>query len=295
MALSDPRLVFGVHSAALYNRTTALPYGILRVIGGSQLSLTGELVKLTGGASKYPWGVEDGLITAELSLAIREYPDFLFEIFLGKAPTASSADTTGTVSTLTDKFGTTVADASTGIASVIVIPSTGAADLKFGKYVAKAISDDDIEIYTYSDIDFARGTDETFDSDALLVATAAIGDAGATTDVASLGLRFTAGSGTTAFTTGHTATFEVKPPSTKSTAVTVGATSDVFPEFGAVVLAKKRGNLEMTEFDLFRCKAVGMPFGLQQNAWSEGEVKAEVFQDSTQNGIFKFRHITPSD
>lgn len=293
MSLSDPRLVFGIHSVALYNRTTALPYGILRVLGGSSLSLQGELVKLTGGASKYPWGVEEGLITAELSMQIREYPDFLFELWLGKAPTAVGADTAGTVSAITDKNGTSVV-ASTGIASVTVIPTTGAANLKFGKYVVKATSATAVSLYTYSDIDFARGTDETFDDDNLLVESGLTISTGANTDVASLGLRITGGAGTIGMTTGDTATFEVLPPSTKSSSVTIGATSDTFPEFGALVLAKKRSNLEMTEFDLFRCKAVGLPFGLQQNAWSEGEVKAEVFQDSAQNGIFKFRHITES-
>lgn len=294
MSLSDPRIVFGVHSVSPYNRTTGLFYGILRVLGGSSLSLSGELIKLNGGSAKYPWAVEDGLITAEMSLKVKEYPDFLFELLLGKAPTATGADTSGTVSTVTDKYGTTVVDGTTGLASVTVIPTTGAANLKFGKYVLKATTDDDLDIYVASNIDFARGTDEDYDSDLLLVATVAIGDSGATTDVASLGLRFTAGSGTTAFTVSDTATFEVKPPSTKSMAVAIGSGSDVFPEFGAILLAKKRGNLEMTEIDAHRCKAVGLPLGFQENAFSEAEVKVECFYDSTLDRVFSMRHISPS-
>lgn len=295
MALSDPRIIFGVHSVSPYSRTTGEFYGILRVLGGSSLSLSGELIKLNGGSNKYPWAVEDGLISAEMSLKVKEYPSFLFELFMGKAPTdVTTPDTDGTVSAVTDKYGTTVVDASTGLASVIVIPSTGPANLKFGKYVLKATTDDDLNIYVSSNVDFARGTDEDYDDDLLLVGTAAIGDSGATTDVASLGLRFTAGSGTTAFTTGHTATFEVQPPLTKSMSVSIGANSDVFPEFGSILMAKQRGNGEMFEIDALRCKGVGLPLGFEENAFSEAEVKVECFYDSTQNAVLKVRHVTPS-
>lgn len=295
MSLSDPRIIFGVHSVSPYSRTTGEFYGILRVLGGSSLSLAGELIKLNGGSNKYPWAVEDGLITAEMSLKVKEYPDFLFELFLGKAPTSvNTPDTDGTISAPVDKFGTTVVDAATGLASIVVIPTTGAANLKFGKYVLKATTDDDLNIYTSSNIDFARGTDEDYDDDLLLVGTVAIGDTGATTDVASLGLRFTAGSGTTAFTIGDTATFEVQPPFTKSMSVAIGANSDVFPEFGAILMAKKRGNLEMMEIDAHRCKGVGLPLGFEENAFSEAEIKVECFYDSSLNRVLSVRHISPS-
>lgn len=294
MGLSDPRIIFGIHSVSPYSRTTGEFYGILRVLGGSSLSLSGELIKLNGGSSKYPWAIEDGLITAEMSLKPKEYPDFLFELFLGKAPTAVGSDTAGVVSTAVDKYGTSIVDAATGLASVIVIPSTGAANLKFGKYVLKATSDDDLNIYVSSNIDFARGTDEDYDDDLLLVGTVAIGDSGATTDVASLGLRFTAGSGTTAFVTGDTATFQVLPPSTKSMSVSIGGNSDVFPEFGSILMAKKRGNLEMFEIDAHRCKGVGLPLGMEENAFSEAEIKVECFYDSTLNKVLSIRHISPT-
>lgn len=294
MALSDPRIIFGIDTVSPYNRNTGRFYGTLRVLGGSSLSLTGELIKLNGGSSKYPWAVEDGLITAEMSLKPKEYPDFLFELFLGKAPTAVGVDATGSVSAVTDKFGTTIVDATTGLASVTIIPTSGSANLKFTKYVLEASSDDDLNIYAAAKTDFARGTDEDYDDDLLLVATVAIGDTGATVDVASLGLRFTAGSGVTAFTVGHTATFEVKPPSLKSMSVVIGGSSDTFPEFGAVVMAKQRSNGEMFEVDAFRCKGVGLPLGFEENKFSEAEIKAECFYDSSLNGILKTRHIAPS-
>lgn len=293
MALSDPRIVFGVHSWTPYSRTTGEFYGTVRVLGGSSLSLSAELIKLNGGSQKYPWAVEEGLITAEMSLKVKEYPSFLFELFMGKAPTDAGVDAAGSVSTVTNKNGTSIV-AATGLASVSVIPTTGAANLKFGKYVVKYASATTLNIYASSDIDFARGTDESYDSDALLVGTTGTIATGGNTDVASLGLRFVGGAGTIAFTSGDTATFDVLPPSTKSMSVVIGATSDVFPEFGAIMYAKKRGNLEMLEVEAYRCKGAGLPLGFEENAFSEAEIKVEAFYDSTANGVIEIRHVSPS-
>jgi len=294
MALADPRTIFGVHTFAPYNRNTNLFYGIGRVVGSSSLSLTGELIKLTGGSFKYPWAIEEGLIAAELSLKFKEYADWMFELFLGKAPTAVGADTAGAVSTPVDKNGATVMDAVTGVATVIVIPTTGAANLKFGKYVLKATGAAALSLYVSTNIDFARGTDEDYDDDLLLVQSAITITTGANTDLATLGLRLTGGSGTIAFVTGDTATFQVLPPSTKSMTVRIGSVSDVFPEFGAMFYAKKKGNLEMFEIDAFRVKAAGLPIGFNENAWSEADVKGECFYDSSKDGVMDIRTLIES-
>ena len=293
MSLSDPRIIFGVHSVSPYSRTTGEFYGIMRVLGGYSISLSGELVKLNGGSNKYPWAIEDGLITAAMSLKVSEYPDFLFELFLGKAPTSVGVDSAGTVSAVTNKNGTSIV-AATGLASVSVIPTTGAANLKFGKYVLKYASATTLNVYVSSNIDFARGTDEDYDSDVLLTQVSGTITTGGNTDLATLGLRLVGGAGTIAFTAGDTATFEVLPPSTKSMSVDVGSNSDVFPEFGAIVMAKKRGNLEMFEIDAVRCKGVGLPLGLEQNAFSSAEIKVECFYDSTLDKVLSIRHVSPS-
>lgn len=292
MPLSDPRIIFGVHSVTPYNRTTGAFYGILKVLGGSSLSLSGELVKLNGGSLKYPWAIEEGNTTAEMSLKPKEYPDFLFELFLGKAPTAVGADTAGTVSVADNVTGTSMI-AAIGVLTPIVIPSTGAANLKFGKYYIKAVSATAFDVYLSTDVDMLRGTDESYDNDALRVAQVTGVATGANSDVASLGLRFVGGASATAFVIGDTATFEVQPPSSKSMSVTVGGTADTFPEFGALLVAKQRSNGELFEVDCFRCKASGLPLGFEAQVFSEGEIKAEAFYDSAKNGVFKARHFTP--
>jgi len=55
MALKKPRTLFGIHEAVLYFQNSGKPYGTLRVLAGSTLTLSGELVSLTGGSSKYIW------------------------------------------------------------------------------------------------------------------------------------------------------------------------------------------------------------------------------------------------
>jgi len=291
MALSEPRVIYGIHSASPYSRTTGLPYGILRVVGGSSMALSGELIKLNGGSAKYAWAVEDGLISAEITLKPKEYPNFLFELFLGKAPTANAAETGASVTTLTDKNGTLVV--STGLASVGV-KSGSETDVKFGNFVVVAASATTVDVYLQSDVDIARGTDGTYQNDALKITASPLTITTSTAvEVPNFGVELTGGSGTIAMTTADTATFKSRPINTKSMDVVIGSTSDLPLEFGLIMIAQQRGNGEMFEIDAYKCKGVGLPIGLEENAYSEAEIKAEAFYDSTQDGVFAIRHVTP--
>lgn len=294
MALSDPRSFFGVHSVSPYSRTTGEFYGILKVLKGSSLTLQGETIDLMGGSSKYPWASEDGAITGELSLKPSEYPDFLYELFLGKAPTANSAETSGNASAPTNKKGTSVVNATTGITATLTVGT--AADLKFGKYVIKAASSTTVDVYFSSDADLGRGANGTYQNDLLKITASALTVVAATpTAIPNFGLSVNGGSGTIGMTTGDTATFEVRPVNSKSMTVTIGGVSDqLFPEFGAIIMGQKRGNQEMVELDALRVKGVGLPINFEYNAWSEAEVKAKLLYDSTQDGVFKVRHVTPA-
>jgi len=293
MALSQPRGVFGVHSFTPYNVTTGEFYGTVKVLQSSSLNLSGELINLNGGSSKYPWAVEDGLITAELSLSFSQYDDFLIELMMGKAPTANAAEATGSVTAITNKYGTSAVDASTGIAS-IGVTSGDSADLKFAKYVVKVASATTVDVFASSDIDFARGTDAAYDSDLLLIESGVtISGTSGTTALADWGLEFTGGSGTVSMTTGDTATFEVRPPNSKSMDVVIGASTDNYPEFGAIIMAQARGNGELFEVDCYRLKAAGLPVGFATNEWSNAEVTCTAFYDSVRNGVFSMRHVTP--
>jgi hypothetical protein len=266
--------------------------GTIKVLKGSSLSLSGEQVELTGGSSKYPWAVEESTITAEMSLKIAQFEDFLFELFLGKAPTSLAAEATGNVSTLTNGKGSSVMSATTGIASVSA-KSGGSADLKFGKYVVTAVSATTVDVSFSSDADLGRGANGTYQNDALKVNASALTiTASNPVELTNFGIELTGGSGTIALVTGDTATFEVRPANSGAMTVRIGSSADSsFPEFGAIVMSSKRGNGELMELDCFRCKGAGMPLNFEQNAFAEAEVKVKVLYDADKDGVFEVRYI----
>lgn len=292
MALSDPRIIYGVHSISPYSRTDGIPYGILKVIGSANLALQSDLEELYAGSNKFAWAAENKTVKAELSAKVKAYPGFLFSLFLGATVTDAGVDTSGTISTLTAKNGSSMT-AATGLASVGVLVASKA-NLKFGKYVIKATGAAAFTIYLLSDIDALRGTDISYTSDSLDVATVTGVATGANSDVASLGLRFVGGASATAFVTGDTATFEVLPLSTKSTNIVVGKSTDTFPAFGALLLAQKRATGEMFEIDAHNCVGGGLPMSLDENAFSQPELKMSCLYDSTLDRVFTIRHILPS-
>lgn len=294
MALSDPRIVYGVHAFTPYSRTTGLPYGTSKVLESSNFSITGELNALNGGSSKFPWAIEEANVTAELQLKVKQVEDWMFELFLGKAPTlVDTPDTGGEVTTLTSKVAG-VFSATVGVASV-GLKAGASADVKFGKYVVKYVSATTVDVYAMNDLDFNRGTDKTFENDLLKITASALTIATATAvEVPGFGIELTGGSGTIALVAGGTATFEVLPPFTKSMSVTVGGSSDTFPEFGALMVAQQRSNGEMFEVDAFRCKGSGLPIGFTEKEFGQPEIAAQAFYDSAKNGVAKFRWVQPS-
>ena len=294
MSLSDPRIVYGVHSVAPYSSTTGLPYGIAKVLAASNFSITGELAQLFGGASKFAWAIEETNVTAELQLQVKQVEDWMFELFLGKAPTlVDTPSATGTVSTLTSKVAG-LFSATVGVASV-GIKSGANADLKFGKYIVKYVSATTVDVYALTDVDFNRGTDKNFENDALKITASPLTIVTATgVEVPGYGLELTGGSGTIALVAGSTATFEVLPPFSKQMSVVIGGTADTFPEFGCLMVAQQRSNGEMFEIDAYRCKGSGLPLGLTEKEFGQPEITAQAFYDSAKNGVAKIRWVQPS-
>lgn len=290
MTRSAKRTIFGIHSITLYNRQSGLPYGQLDVLGNGTFEMAGEQIKLKGGSNKFDWQVEPGNIEASINLTVKEYPDFLMELFLGKAPTKVAASATGTVSTLTNKKGSSIVDATNGIS--VVIPTTGdEADLKFGKYVLKATSADEVTIYALSNIDFQNGTDADYlDDDLSIVATEEI--AAGANPIAAFGFTFT-GVGTPAFVVGDTATFEVYPPHQGYSEVVIGGLTDNFPAFGALIVAQKQSTGEMFEIDAPNCTGSGLNLGGAEKAFTETPITASVAYDTSISGIAKLRMVKP--
>lgn len=296
MSLPDPRVTYGVHQFTPYNRDTGLPFGTAKVLASSSFNISSELQELFGGSQRFSWAVEEGNFSSDIALNVKQVEDWMIELFLGKAPTASGASAVTTISALTDKKGITIADASTGIASVTAIPSTGDADTKFSRYIIVATGAAAVDIYAVHDADFGRGANAEFQDNSLKVTPTPITvpGTGGTVEFAPLGLRLTGGGGTIAFVTGDTATFEVLTPKDSDMAVRIGATEDVLVEFGAIMIAQKRSNAEMFEVDAFRVKGAGMPMGFNEKAFGESEIPLKAFYDSVKNGVADIRFIDPA-
>lgn len=291
MALSNPRILYGIHSVTPYAPATGLPYGMLRVLAGSTFEMSGDQKTLFGGSFKFPWAVENGEVNATLSIKTKEYPDFLFTLFLGKAPTTVASDTTGDVSGFANVYGATAFHASTGIATATV--KTGSeTDIKFGKYLVKVVSSTTVDVYCLSDIDFTRGTDISFQNDSLKVTASALTIATTTAvTIPNCGIELTGGSGIIAMTVGNTAEFFVLPIHTGGLEVTIGGSSDEFPEFGALLMSSKRATGELFEIDVFKLVGAGMSLGADEKTFSESSINAIAFYDSAKNAICKIRTI----
>lgn len=291
MSLSAPQTVYGVHSLTLYNRSTLLPYGIIKVLGSLSFALSGDFNDLFGGSSKFAWDSESGVIDASLTGTIKELPNFAFERFLGGSATQNAAEASGNVGTLTNKYGTSVVDASTGVATATA-KSGSETDLKDGLYIVKAVSATTVDVYCLADYDFDTGTDKAFEDDTLKVTASPLTVVASTAvEIPGFGVELTGGSGTIGMTADDTAYFYVRKINTGSDLITIGQSTAVFPDFGALLASQKKGNGDTFETQLFNCKAIGLPISHNEADWLNSDITIKALYDATENAVAKFRRI----
>jgi len=290
MSLSQPRAIFGVHSFTAYKRTDGMPYGPqLRVLQGSTFNLEGSNIELFGGSNKFSWAIEEGDTNASFEFSVSEYPNWLFEVFGGKAPTVGSAELSGNVSTPVNKQGTTVISAA-GLLPTITVAT--AENLKFGKYVVRAMAADAFKVFVMSDVDFSRGAPLQITNDTMEVGSfTAVAGSGSTHTIAELGLTFTTGASPAAFITGDTATFEVRPVNTFNREVKIGGIADILPEFSAVLYLQKRASGSVFECEVYKLKGSGLSIGAERKAFGQNDYTALASYDSVENGICKIREV----
>lgn len=282
MALSAPLTIYGVHSVTMYDRATWEPFGIMKVIGSLNLNMTGSMNDLYGGSSRYAWESEPGTISAEMTMSVKEWHPMGFEKWLGATVTENAAEAAGSVTTLTNRKGTSVVVATTGIASV-GLKSGSSADLKDGLYVVKVTGAAAVDVYAMTDMDFDEGTDLSFINDDLKITTAplTITTSGGKTEIPSLGVEFTGGSGTIGMTTGDTASFEIRKINVGSVEVDFGQANVSFPAFGMKIASQKKGSGSTLRTQLFNCKGIGFPLPMSEMEWASADVTIRAFRDST--------------
>lgn len=290
MSLSRHQAIFGIHSIAAYNPDTFEPYGIAKVVGAFSFNQAGESIPLNGGASLNPWEVENGVIESTGSLTLREFPDWLFQSFMGNAATTGAAEAGGGATSITNLGGSSVV-AATGIASVGV-KSGSEADVKTGIYMVKAVSATTVDVYALTDVDFARGTDLTFQNDSLKITASALTIAtGTAVTIPNTGLELTGGVGTIGMTEGDTAWFDSRSINSGYTTATIGGSNSTYVDVGLVCAAQKKGNGEVFLIDICRAKVNGVPFPFSEKAWMESEVNFSAFYDSTRDAVFRYMRV----
>lgn len=297
--LSAPVGVFGIHSITPYNLLTGEFYGMARVLGQVNISNDIENVELKGGSSRDPWANELGMRTSEISVTMREYPQWIWELLAGKAVTSTAAEASGSVSTLTNVKGTSTKSATTGIASVGLKALQGA-DVKYGVYIVKVVTATTVDVYVGSDVDFAQGALLDYTNDLLkITATPLTVTMGAAVDIPSFGLSLTGGSGTIGMTVGDTASFIARPINTGRSAVAVGTKDERFIGFGAIIYAQRKSDGAMFQFNFYKLIAGGLPANMAEMAWSEYEVKLKPVRAvpiisltaSTNEGLYEYENL----
>jgi len=146
-----------------------------------------------------------------------------------------------------------------------------------------------------SDVDLNRGTDGTYQNDALKITASPLTITASTpVTVTGPGVQLTGGSGTIGMTVGDTAYFSARPKNTVSTDMVIGAVNTALPAFGAVLVAQKRATGEMFEIEAYNCFASGMPIPMDEMAFSVTELKLSCLYDSAQDAVFAIRTVTPT-
>lgn len=288
MVMSAKKTIFGIDSITFYNPRTRVLYGTLQILGNGTFEMTGEQIKLKGGASKFDWAVEQGNIESVINMTIKEYPNFLYEIALGKKPT-TIAPSNGAVVNVMNYNGTSLLDDTNGIADVV--PKAGKeGNLKFGTYTVVATGPKSIQIFCDTGVDLNRGVPVEFLADDLSVTPVTLLTDAVDKDFDDLGFTLEM-IGTSAFTVGDTMTFEVLPPNDGGMEVVVGGINDTFPAVGAIIVTQKQANGQVFMIDAPNCSAAGLNLGGAEKAFTETPVQMSVAYSNRIRGVARIKQV----
>jgi hypothetical protein len=292
MSFGYNRINYGIHNITPFRISDGLPYGILKVIGGGTMTLSSEFEELFGGSNKFPWAVEAKTISPEWTATVKSFPNFLFELFLGADAVDTAASSTGTVGDFANVAGTSVLDASTGIASV-ALKASSEADLKDGIYIVKAVSATTVDIYALTDIEFQKlgaTNDLSYIDEALKINASPLTiTTGAATEIVGLGVELTGGAGTIGMTVDETARFSVRSAHNGLSTISIGKSGTIFPEHRQLCLGQKRANGDTFEMELYRVIGSGMPIPFEEQTFAIPELAMKLVQDSELDKVAEIR------
>lgn len=292
MARSTKTEIFGIHGVTVYDYFTGMPVGQADVIGDLSLPLTAEMESLYGGSHINPVAGEPTIFTADGSLELREFPEVLAEYLAAGVGTTAAADADGAVTALANYYGTSVMNATTGIASV-GLRSGATVQLKAGVYRVYAVDATTVNVYTLNTADLKKGTALVLQDDALKITASALTiEKSTAVEIPSLGVELTGGSGTIGMTAGDVAYFEIYPPHSGVTTVTIGAAGATFKRVGLMLEAQKRSTGEIVYIDCPNALCLGWPIAMPEKGFATGgSVSIGVYTHPTLNYSVKMTEI----
>ena len=288
MAEAQPKGLYGVHDIRFYDLDTGESKAHLRVLGDVNPEFTAEIEKLMGGSQMFPWDSEIKAFNSSLKVTCREYSADIMAMLLGGVATEYATDADGDVIDEENVFGTSVIDATTGIAT-ITVKAGKEADLKEGWYLIKAASATTVNVYAYSSSNFSRGTDGVFvDEDGKITSSPLTITASTAVEVTDHGINLTGGSGAIGMTIGDTARFFVQKPHGGAYKVKFGQTSMNFEEVGCIISGQTSGGVT-SYLHFYRVKCAGMAIPFTEKGFASYDITVEPMYDSTLDGVGEFR------
>lgn len=283
------RINYGINSICPFRISDGKPYGIFKVLGGGTMTLASEFEELFGGSNKFAWAVEAKTISTEWTATVKSMPDFLFELFLGATVATTAASALGTVDGFANVKGTSLLEATTGIATATA-KAGSEGDLKDGLYVVVAASATTVDVYGLSDLEFSQGTALSYVDDSLKLNAAPLTIVAATAvEIAGLGVELTGGSGTIGMTVGDSAVFNVRSAHDGVSEITIGQAGTVFPEHRQLCVGQKRSNGDTFELELYKVVGSGMPIPFEEQVFAIPELAMKLVYDECEDKVATIR------
>lgn len=277
MGVSKPRTSGGIHSMVAVNRTTGVPYGILPIIKGADVTFDRAKADLFAGTNP---GIIDtlyGKINSSVNVTFVQFEPFLYTL-AGYTVVSNAAEAAGSVSALVNLKGTSVSSATTGV--VISLASGKTSDLKRGRYMMVAASASTVNIYAVNDNDFLNGTTALSLLDNNLKITSSALSFATATEVVGLGVSIVKGSGTTALVTGDCAYFDVKPINLGSYKYTLSGNPKPV-EFDMYIISQVKANGEYFVDRYPRAVFSSIPGSMTEDQWTESQINITTLYDNT--------------
>ena len=297
--LITPQGIYGLWSVTFKDRVSKLPEAIIKVAAEFTFPHSADMEDYVGGGSKFVLASEPKYIKADAAFNIKQFNANSFKYIGSGTYTPGTAETSGAVTTLTNAKGTSVVNATTGIASV-ALKSGSTADLKAGDYTVIATSATHVDVYCDSDIDFGgiwtspAGTAGVYVDDTLKITATplTISTSGALSTVADFGVDLVGGSGTIAMTSGDTATFSVRPANVINETVTLGDRNTFFKTYSVSAYSVPKSITgEIFYIYMPIVQVSGLDLQLKEYAWVGSSPKLKVLRSDTENMTAKITRI----